>query len=119
MAQTVASPQPQALAIGSLRLTVPTALRGESLPKYGLPPGSGQWILLPAQIENAGSTVSTLAMSDVHLLDRGSGAVANLDSGTGVIASLAGYKPARGAGDTDFAESWRIDRGLAPLSPAA
>lgn len=88
------------MMIGSLRVTISTALRGETLPKYGLPPGSGEWILLMADITNEGSASAAVAMNDFRLLDRGTGVAANLDTGTDVIASLAGYEPARGANDT-------------------
>jgi hypothetical protein len=89
----------QEVMVGPVRLAIPTAQRGESLPKYGLPPGSGEWVLLKATLTNTTGSVTSVAMSDFHLLDSGTGAVANLDTGTGVIASLAGYKPARGATD--------------------
>jgi endonuclease YncB( thermonuclease family) len=39
-------------------------------------------------------------LSDFRLYDRGTGATAELDGGTGVIAGLAGLKPALGGGDT-------------------
>lgn len=89
----------QEIVVGSVRLAIPTALRAESLPKYGLPPGSGEWVLLRAELANEGDSVASVAMSDFRLFDRGTGTVADLDSGVGVIAGLAGMAPARGAGD--------------------
>jgi hypothetical protein len=98
--QAPAEAPASSMMIGSLRLSITNALHGETLPKYGLPPGSGEWILLMANIKNEGTASSAVAMNDIRLLDRGTGAVANLDTGTDVIASLAGYEPARGANDT-------------------
>lgn len=88
------------LAVGPLRVAISTALRDESLPKYGLPPGSGEWVLLVAEIANEGEAAASISMSDIRLLDRSTGAVATLDSGTDVIAGLAGMRPAHGPSDT-------------------
>jgi endonuclease YncB( thermonuclease family) len=93
-------PPAQELVVGSLRLTVTTALRGESLPKYGLPPGSGEWVLLLADLSNDGDAASSLAMSDFRLLDRSTGNVVNIDTGVDVVAKLAGLDPAWSAADT-------------------
>jgi endonuclease YncB( thermonuclease family) len=71
-----------------------TALRAESLPRYALPPGSGEWVLLIARMTNEGDTATTVAMTDLRLFDRGTGTVVDLDTGTDVIASLAGFDPA-------------------------
>jgi endonuclease YncB( thermonuclease family) len=89
----------QEIVIGPLRLAFPTALRAESLPRYGLPPGSGEWVLLEADIANEGDAAASLAMNDFRLFDRGAGIVYDLDTGTDVIASLGGFDPAFGAGD--------------------
>jgi endonuclease YncB( thermonuclease family) len=89
----------QEIVIGPLRLAFPTALRAESLPRYGLPPGSGEWVLLEADITNEGDAAASLAMNDFRLFDRGAGVVYDLDTGTDVIASLGGFDPAFGPGD--------------------
>jgi hypothetical protein len=89
----------QGIAAGPFRLAISTALRAETLPKYGLPPGSGEWVLLIAELANEGDAAASLAMGDVRLVDRGTGTTAELDTGTDVIASLAGIKPARSASD--------------------
>jgi hypothetical protein len=89
----------QGIAAGPFRMALSTALRGETLPKYGLPPGSGEWILLIAELANEGDASASMAMSDVRLVDRGTGTTAELDGGTDVVASLAGIKPARSATD--------------------
>lgn len=97
----------QEIVVGSVRMAIPTALRDESLPKYGLPPGEGEWVLLIAELTNEGSDPATIAMSDFRVFDRGSGRVADLDSGVGVIATLAGIVPSRNA-----AESIVLDPGV-------
>ena len=74
-------------------------MRAETLPKYGLPPNGGEWVLLVSELANTGTTPASIAMSDFRLFDRGAGQVADLDSGTDVIASLAGIKPAYAPGD--------------------
>jgi hypothetical protein len=89
----------QGIAAGPFQMAITTALRAETLPKYGLPPGSGEWVLLIADLANEGNAAASLAMSDVRLVDRGTGVAAELDGGTEVIASLAGIKPARSASD--------------------
>ena len=94
------APPAQEMVVGPMRLAIDTALRDESLPKYGLPPGSGDWVLLLAQLTNESDTSASTPMSDFRLYDRGTGATADLDGGTGVIAGLAGLKPALGGADT-------------------
>jgi len=89
----------QEIVVGPIRLAVTTALRAESLPRYGLPPGSGNWVLLIATLGNEGDETASLPMSDLRLFDRGPGSVTDLDTGTDVIAELAGIAPARGASD--------------------
>jgi hypothetical protein len=89
----------QGIAAGPFQMAITTALRAETLPKYGLPPGSGEWVLLIADLANEGNAAASLAMSDVRIVDRGTGVAAELDGGTEVIASLAGIKPARSASD--------------------
>jgi endonuclease YncB( thermonuclease family) len=98
-------PPAQEIVVGPLRLTLLTALRAESLPKYALPPGSGEWVLLIARMTNERDTAASLAMSDLRLFDRGTGTVVDLDTGTDVIASLAGFDPA-----------WRNDDAI-PIEP--
>ena len=87
-------PPAQEIVVGPLRLTIQTALRGESLPRYALPPGSGEWVLLIADIRNESDAAASLPMSDLRLFDRGTATVVDLDTGTDVIASLAGLDPA-------------------------
>jgi endonuclease YncB( thermonuclease family) len=101
-AAAVAADQPpaQELVVGPLRLTVTSALRGESLAKYGRPPGSGEWVLLLADLSNDGDAASSLAMSDFRLLDRGTSNVVAIDTGVDVVAKLAGLDPAWSAADT-------------------
>ena len=84
----------QEIVVGPLRLAFPTALRAESLPRYGLPPGSGEWLLLEAEITNESDAAASLAMSNLRMFDRGTGTVFDLDTGTDVIATLAGFDPA-------------------------
>jgi endonuclease YncB( thermonuclease family) len=87
-------PPAQEIVVGPLRLTIQTALRAESLPKYALPPGSGEWVLLIGDISNESDDAASLAMSDLRLFDRGTATVVDLDTGTDVIATLAGFDPA-------------------------
>ncbi len=94
------APPAQEMVVGPMRLAIDTALRDESLPKYGLPPGEGDWVLVLAQLTNDSDKPATAPMSDFRIFDRGTGATAELDGGTGVIAGLAGLKPALGGGDT-------------------
>jgi endonuclease YncB( thermonuclease family) len=89
----------QEIVVGPLRVAFPTALRAETLPRYGLPPGSGEWVLLVAEITNQGDAGASLAMPELRLFDRASGQVYDLDTGVDVIASLAGFDPAWTAGD--------------------
>ena len=89
----------QEMVSGPLRLTVSSAQRAESLPRYGLPPGSGEWVLLLVEIRNEGSDPASIAMSDFRLFDRVPGTTIELDSGTDVIAGLAGFDPPRSAAD--------------------
>ena len=95
-AASVAADEPpaQEIVVGPLRLAFPVALRAESLPRYALPPGSGEWVLLVAEITNESDAPASLAMSDLRLFDRGAGTVLDLDTGTDVIATLAGFDPA-------------------------
>jgi endonuclease YncB( thermonuclease family) len=90
----------QELVTGPLRLAISSAQRAESLPRYGLPPGSGEWVLLIADIRNEGDDSASLAMGDFRLYDRATGTTIELDSGTDVIAGLAGFDPPRSAADT-------------------
>lgn len=90
----------QEIVIGPVRMAIPTALRAESLPKYGLPPGDGEWVLLITELTNEGDAAASIAMSDIRLFDRGNGRVAELDSGVGVIATLAGIASSRNASET-------------------
>jgi endonuclease YncB( thermonuclease family) len=89
----------QEIVVGPLRLAITAALREESLPRYGLPPSTGEWVLLTLEAANEGESAATMPMSDFRLFDRGPGAVVDLDAGVGVIASLAGLDPARAPGD--------------------
>ena len=84
----------QEIVVGPIRVAIATALRAETLPKYGLPPNGGEWVLLVGELANTGESPASIAMSDFRLFDRGTGQVADLDSGTDVIASLAGFDPA-------------------------
>jgi endonuclease YncB( thermonuclease family) len=59
-----------------------------------LPPGSGEWLLLIADIRNESDAAASLPMSDLRVFDRGTATVVDLDTGTDVIASLAGFDPA-------------------------
>jgi endonuclease YncB( thermonuclease family) len=88
------APPAQEIVVGPLRLTIQTALRAESLPRYALPPGSGEWVLLITGIRNESDTAASLPMSDLSLFDRGTATVVGLDTGTDVIATLAGFDPA-------------------------
>jgi endonuclease YncB( thermonuclease family) len=56
-------------------------------------------VVLRLELRDDGDAPTTLAMSDLRLFDRGSGTVMNLDSGTDVIAKLAGLDPAWAAED--------------------
>lgn len=89
----------QEIVVGPLRLAIATALRAESLPRYGLPPGSGEWVLMIVDVTNEGAKPATMAMADFRLFDRGTGNVVDLDSGTNVIATLAGMDPPWSASD--------------------
>ncbi len=89
----------QEIVLGPLRLAIESAVRGASLPKYALPPSTGDWIVLRLDLRNDGDGPTSLAMSDLRLFDRGSGTVMNLDSGTDVIAKLAGLDPAWSSDD--------------------
>ena len=88
------APPAQEIVVGPLRLTIQTALRAESLPRYALPPGSGEWLLLIADLRNESDAAATLAMSDLRVFDLGTGTLFDLDSGNDVIATLAGFDPA-------------------------
>lgn len=94
------APPAQEIVVGPMRLAIDTALRDESLPKYGLPPGSGDWVLLLTQVTNESDQAASAPMSEFRLYDRGTGETASLDGGTAVIAGLAGLKPALGSNDT-------------------
>jgi endonuclease YncB( thermonuclease family) len=87
-------PPAQEIVVGPLRLTLLTALRAESLPRYALPPSSGEWVLVIARMTNESDAATSLAMRDLRLFDRGTGTVVDLDTGTDVIAGLAGFDPA-------------------------
>jgi endonuclease YncB( thermonuclease family) len=89
----------QELVLGPLRLSIESAVRGASLPRYALPPSTGDWVVLRLELRDDGDAPTSLAMSDLRLFDRGSGTVMNLDSGTDVIAKLAGLDPAWSAED--------------------
>ncbi len=93
------APPAQELVTGPLRITVSSAQRAESLPRYGLPPDSGEWVLLTVEVRNEGTAPASLAMSDFRLYDRAPGTTIELDSGTDVIAGLAGFEPPRSADD--------------------
>lgn len=104
----VPSPQPdepdvalsaQQMVVGDLRLSFPMALRGESLPRYGLPPGAGEWVLIESEVRNEGPAAASLALADARLFDRTGEQSYALDGGADVIASLAGFEPAYGAND--------------------
>ncbi|MFN8664373.1 MAG: hypothetical protein U0075_20995 [Thermomicrobiales bacterium] len=94
------APPAQEMVVGPMRLAVDTALRDQSLPKYGLPPGTGDWVLVLAQLTNESDKAASAPMADFRLYDRGTGTTADLDGGTDVIAGLAGLKPALGGDDT-------------------
>jgi endonuclease YncB( thermonuclease family) len=94
------APPAQEMVVGPMRLAIDTALRDESLPKYGLPPGEGDWVLVMAQLTNESDKPASTPLSDFRIFDRGTGATSELDGGTDVIAGLAGMKPALGGGDT-------------------
>ena len=51
-------------------------------------------MLLIARIRNESDAAASLAMSDLRLFDRGTATVVDLDTGTDVIATLAGFDPA-------------------------
>jgi endonuclease YncB( thermonuclease family) len=102
----------QEIIVGPLRVAIASAQRAETLPRYGLPPGSGDWILLMTEITNDGDAAASLPMSDFRLFDRGTGVTANLDSGMSVIASLAGFDPARGPSDTIALDPGQSTRAL-------
>lgn len=102
----------QEIVVGPLRVAIANAQRAETLPRYGLPPGSGDWVLLMTEITNEGDAAATLPMSDFRLFDRGTGVTANLDSGVSVIASLAGIDPARAASDTIALDAGQSTRTL-------
>jgi endonuclease YncB( thermonuclease family) len=51
-------------------------------------------VLLIADIANESDAAASLAMSDLRLFDRGTATVIDLDTGTDVIATLAGFDPA-------------------------
>ena len=87
-------PPAQEIVVGPLRLTIESALRAASLPRYALPPGSGEWVLLITGVRNESDAPASLPMSDLRLFDRGTATVLDLDTGTDVIASLAGFDPA-------------------------
>jgi endonuclease YncB( thermonuclease family) len=87
-------PPAQEIVVGPLRLTLLTALRAESLPRYALPPSSGEWVLVIVRMTNESDAATSLAMRDLRLFDRGTGTVVDLDTGTDVIAGLAGFDPA-------------------------
>lgn len=95
-----------ALVVGDVTVAIESAQRAESLPKYGLPPGSGEWVVLVASVRNDGDAAAALPMSGFRLQDRRSNQVAELDTGVGVIASLAGIQPGR-----DASESISLDAG--------
>lgn len=97
---------PQALQVGDVSIAIDSAQRAESLPKYGLPPGSGEWLVLVATAQNNGDSAASLPMSGFQIQDRGRNQVAQLDTGVGVIASLAGIQPGR-----DATESVNLDAG--------
>ncbi|HEX5991312.1 MAG TPA: hypothetical protein VFY70_01995, partial [Thermomicrobiales bacterium] len=84
----------QEIIVGPLRLTIQTALRAASLPRYALPPGSGEWVLLITSIRNESDAAASRPMSDLRLFDRGTATVVDLDTGMNVIAGLAGLDPA-------------------------
>ncbi|MCC7025289.1 MAG: hypothetical protein IT338_20815, partial [Thermomicrobiales bacterium] len=44
----------QEIVVGPLRVAIASAQRAETLPRYGLPRGSGDWILLMTEITNVG-----------------------------------------------------------------
>ena len=90
----------QEIVVGPVRLVIEMAMRAETLPRYGLPPGTGEWVLLTVEARNEGEAAASLAMADFRLFDRGTGQAADLDTGTDVIASLAGFDPARTPADT-------------------
>ena len=92
-------PPAQEIVVGPIRLTFQTALRAESLPQYALPPGSGEWVLLIAGMRNESDAAASLAMTDFRLFDRGTATVVDLDTGTDVIATLAGFDPAWSSDD--------------------
>jgi micrococcal nuclease len=87
-------PPAQEIVVGPLRLTIQTALRAASLPRYALPSGSGEWLLLIADFRNESDAAASLPMSDLRVFDRGTATVVDLDTGTDVIATLAGFDPA-------------------------
>lgn len=96
----------QELIVGDAIVAIDSAQRAESLPEYGLPPGSGEWVVLVATVRNNGDVAVALPMSEFQLQDRGRNQVSQLDTGVGVIASLAGIQPGR-----DATESISLDPG--------
>ena len=94
------------LILGDVSVAIESAQRAESLPKYGLPPGSGEWVVLVATVRNNGDATASLPMSNFQLQDVGRNQISQLDTGVGVIASLAGIQPGR-----DAAESINLDPG--------
>jgi endonuclease YncB( thermonuclease family) len=89
----------QEIVLGPLRLSIESAVRGASLPRFALPPSTGDWVVLRLDLRDDGDAPASLAMSDLRLFDRGTGTVMDLDSGTDVIARLAGLDPAWSAED--------------------
>jgi hypothetical protein len=109
-APTTTEPEPaansSALVVGDVTVSIDSAQRAESLPPYGLPPGSGEWVVIVASMRNDGDAAASLPMSGFRLQDRGRNQVVELDTGVGVIASLAGIQPGR-----DASESINLDPG--------
>jgi hypothetical protein len=89
----------QAAADGALRYTLEVVERGESVPDFGLPPASGEWVAAIVHVRNWTDQPATLAMDGFGLVAGPGGGVIPLDVGTSFIAELVGLNPAYGSGD--------------------
>lgn len=98
-AVTADSTPAQELVTGPFRISVSSAQRAESLPRFGLPPGSGEWVLMVVQVRNESDAPASISMEEFRLYDREPGATYFVDSGADVIAGLAGFDPPRSATD--------------------
>ena len=89
----------QATVNGPIRYTFEVVARGATLPDFGLPPATGEWVALVVHVRNWTDAPATLAMDDIQLAIGPSGLAIGLDSGTSFIAGVIGLDPPYGAGD--------------------